>query len=213
MEKSAGFSNYTCAEFIDALASKAPVPGGGGASALVGAIGAALGHMVGSLTLGKGKYASVQDDINRLNDRAAGLQAELLELITQDAMAFEPLSRAYGLPHSTDEERAEKVLAMDGALKSACATPLEIMQKCGETIELIREYAAKGTAIAISDAGCGALFCKAALQAASLNIYINTKSMADRPYADELNARADRLLDTYTAMADEIYRNVSLRVE
>ena len=96
----------TCTEFLDALASKAPVPGGGGASALVGAVGVALGNMVGNLTVGKKKYASVEADVIALNQKAGALRRRLADLVAADAEAFEPLSRAYGLPRETEEQRA-----------------------------------------------------------------------------------------------------------
>ena len=165
------FTKGTCEEFVEVLASKAPVPGGGGASALVGAIGTALGNMVGSLTLGKKKYADVQDDIIALKAKADALQAELLGLVQKDAEMFEPLSKAYGLPKETEEEKAEKARVMEAALKDACSVPAEIMEKICEAIELHQEFAAKGTAIAISDVGVGVACCRAALLGASLHQY------------------------------------------
>ncbi|MDR2664773.1 MAG: cyclodeaminase/cyclohydrolase family protein, partial [Oscillospiraceae bacterium] len=95
----------TYTEFANALASSSPTPGGGGAAALAGALGVALGSMVGSLTLGKKKYADVQGDIERIMESAAALRGELLALIDGDAAAFEPLSRAYGIPKD-DPSRA-----------------------------------------------------------------------------------------------------------
>ena len=205
------FTQLSCARFIEELASKAPIPGGGGASALVGAVGAALGNMVGSLTVGKKKYADVQEDILTLKARTDKLQAEFLALVERDAEVFEPLSRAYGLPKDTPEQQAEKERVMEAALKEACAVPLQIMEKCGEAIELHREFAAKGTALAISDVGVGVALCKAALQGASLNVFINTKAMTDRAEAERANARAEELLDKYTDLADEIYSAVAAR--
>ena len=180
-----GFSTVPCNEFVEVLASKAPVPGGGGASALVGAVGTALGNMVGSLTVGKKKYAEV----------------------------FEPLSKAYGMPRETEEEKAEKARVMEIVLKDACSVPMEIMEKCCEAIELIVEFGAKGSKLAISDAGVGAAFCKAALKGASLNVYINTKYMADREYAEELNKKADAMLEKYTKIADETFDSVLARLK
>lgn len=208
-----GFSTVPCNEFVDVLASKAPVPGGGGASALVGAVGTALGNMVGSLTVGKKKYADVEAEMYELKAKCDKLQAELLTLVEKDAEVFEPLSRAYGMPRATEEEKAEKARVMEIVLKDACSVPMEIMEKCCEAIELIGEFAAKGSALAISDAGVGAAFCKAALQGASLNVYINTKSMTNRTYAEELNAKADAMLAKYPAMADEIYERVLGRLK
>lgn len=205
------FTKQSCEDFIEVLASKEPVPGGGGASALVGAIGTALGNMVGSLTAGKKKYADVQEDIFALKKKADALQADFLALMQRDAEVFEPLSRAYGMPKETAEQQAERDNVMGLALKECCAVPLEIMGKCCEAIELHREFAAKGTAIAISDVGCGVVCCKAALQAASLNVFINTKSMKDRQLAGENNRRANDMLTKYTALADEIFSDVSER--
>jgi len=206
------FSKLSCEEFVSVLSSKAPVPGGGGASSLVGAIGTALGNMVGSLTVGKKKYASVENDIIELKKRADQLQADLLRLVERDAEVFEPLSRAYALPKATEEEKAEKQRIMEKALREASVVPLEIMEKCCEAIELQREFAAKGSSLAISDAGVGVAMCKAALLGASLNVFINTKAMTDRDYAEAVNAKANAMLDRYTGLADEIYSSVLSRL-
>ena len=140
-----GFSTSTCTEFVEVLASKAPVPGGGGASALVGAVGTALGNMVGSLTVGKKEYADVEDEIYELKAKCDQLQKDFLRLIERDAEVFEPLSKAYGMPKETEEEKAEKARVMEIVLKDACSVPMEIMEKCCEAIELIVEFGAKGS--------------------------------------------------------------------
>ncbi|MCL2401537.1 MAG: cyclodeaminase/cyclohydrolase family protein [Oscillospiraceae bacterium] len=198
------FVNKTCADFVEVLASKESVPGGGGASALVGAVGMALGNMVGSLTVGKKKYAEVEDQIKALMIEATGLQEELLRLVDKDAEVFEPLSKAYGIPKD-DPTRAQ---VMEDALKLACSAPLEIMRACAKAIELQDEFAKKGSALAISDAGVGVVFCKAALQGASLNVFINTGSMTDKAAATAYEKEADELLKKYCAMADDIYNSV-----
>jgi len=208
-----GFSTTPCNEFVEVLATKAPVPGGGGASALVGAIGTALGNMVASLTVGKKKYADVEEEMYALKVKCDILQKELLKLIERDAEVFEPLALAYGMPKETDEEKAEKARVMEIVLKDACSVPMEIMEKCCEAIDIIKEFAAKGSVIAISDAGVGAAFCKAALEGASLNVYINTKSMKDREYANALNAKADAMLEKYPKIADEIFTSVLARLK
>ncbi len=207
-----GFTTYTCEDFVDILSTKAPVPGGGGASALVGAIGMALGNMVGSLTVGKKKYADVEADIIALKEKADALQKEFLRLVEADAEVFEPLSRAYGMPRDTEEEKAEKARVMEIVLKDACSVPMDIMRRCCEAIDLIEEFAAKGSVIAISDAGVGVVFCKAALQGASLNVFINTKSMTDREYAESLNREAEEMIAAYAAKADAIFEGVNARL-
>jgi formiminotetrahydrofolate cyclodeaminase len=207
------FLNKNLVEFTDVLASKASVPGGGGASALVGAVGAALGSMVGALTVGKKKYADVEAEIIGLMKKAEEVRAALLKQIDEDAAVFEPLSRAYGLPRDTEEQKAEKARVMEACLRDACSVPMEIMAKCCEAIELQKEFAAKGSSLAISDAGVGVAFCARALQGASLNVFINTKAMADKAYADELNRKAYAMLEKYVPMADEIYNGVFERLK
>ena len=193
--------------FLAELASKAPTPGGGGAAALCGAVGIALGNMVGNLTLGKKKYAEVQEDIAALNAKAEALRADFLALIDADAEAFKPLSKAYGIPK--DEPARGEV--MEAALLAAVQPPLEIMRKCVKALELIAEYAAKGSALAISDAGCAAAITRAACEAAALNVFVNTKPMRDREKAGEINREANELLQK-CALAREIYDNVTGRL-
>ena len=194
----------TVTSFTEELASSAPVPGGGGASALVAAIGISLGDMVGELTVGKKKYADVEDDVRALMVRAQDLRVRFLELVDGDAEAFAPLAKAYGIPKD-DPTRAE---VMEKALKVACSVPMDIMRACGEALEIIREFAQKGSKLAISDAGCGAVLCKAAMQAASLNVFINTKSMKDRDCAEALEQEAKDLLAKYTEMGDAVFGQV-----
>ena len=198
----------SCGQFLAELAGKAPTPGGGGASALVGAAGVALSNMVGGLTTGKKKYAAVEADIQALNTRAETLRGELEALVQADAEAFAPLAAAYGLPKDTPEQAAHKAAVLEKALDAACAVPLQIMEKCAEGITLAEEYAAKGSVMAVSDAGCAAALCKAALQAASLNVFINTKLMADRSRADVLDAKADSLLNEFAPRADAVFESV-----
>jgi len=194
----------SCRAFVEVLASSAPAPGGGGAAALVGAIGTALGNMVGSLTVGKKKYADVQEEIIALKAKCDALQTELLNQVEADEVNFLPLAKAYGIPK--DDPTRDAV--MEEATIIACSTPLKIMELCCEAIDYIAVFAEKGSRLAVSDAGCGAAICKAALQAASLNVFINTKTLKNREAAAELNAKADTMLETYGAMADEIFASV-----
>ena len=195
-------------KFLAELASSAPTPGGGGAAALCGALGIALGNMVGNLTLGKKKYADVQEDISELNAKAEALRAGFVALVDADAEAFAPLSRAYSIPK--DDPARDEI--MEPALLKAAEAPLEIMSKCAEALELISGYAAKGSALAISDAGCAAALCGAAMEAAALNVKINTKSMKNRAVADNINAEMNELLQKYFALSQEIYNDVSGRL-
>ena len=193
-----------CRDFVSVLASDAPAPGGGGAAALVGAIGTALGNMVGSLTVGKKKYADVQDEILALKVKCDALQTELLNQVEADEINFLPLAKAYGIPK--DDPNRDTVL--EEATVIACAVPMHIMELCCEAIDYIAVFAAKGSRLAVSDAGCGAVCCKAALQAASLNVFINTKTLKNREVAEELNRKANLMLNKYCQLADEIFNEV-----
>jgi len=198
----------TIETFVEELASNAPVPGGGGASALVGAIGVALGNMVGSLTVGKKKYADVEEEIKALKEKSTALQDKLLQLVEEDAKVFEPLSRAYGLPSGTDEEKAEKAKVLEEALNLACSVPMQIMETIGEAVSILEEFNEKGSRLAISDVGCGAICCQAALRAASLNVFINTKLMKDKENADKLNEKANALLEEYKKRTEDLFLQV-----
>lgn len=196
--------NKSVTEFTEALASKAAVPGGGGASALVGAIGIALGDMVGELTVGKKKYADVEEDVKALMARAQELRVRLLSCVNKDAEAFEPLSRAYGIPK--DDPTRDEV--MEKCLRDAAAAPLEILDLCCEAIDLQKEFAAKGSVLAVSDAATGVVFCWSAMYGAAVNVKVNTKSMKDRAYAERINAHVDAQMAKYRSLAEKVYQDV-----
>jgi formiminotetrahydrofolate cyclodeaminase len=168
--------------------------------------------MVGSLTVGKPRYAEVQDDIRALKARADALQDELLALVEKDAEVFAPLARAYGLPRETEEQRAHKAEVMEGCLRACCEVPLRIMEACGAVIELHEQFAEKGSTLALSDVGVGVALTKAALQGASLNILINTAAMTDRACAERFNRKTQALLDGYLPRADALYATVTERL-
>ncbi len=194
----------TCRKFVEVLASDAPAPGGGGAAALVGAIGTALGNMVGSLTVGKKKYADVEAEIIELKAKCDALQKELLDQVEADEVNFLPLAKAYGIPK--DDPNRDKI--MEEATIIACSTPIKIMELCCQAIDYIKVFADKGSRLAVSDAGCGAVICKAALQAASLNVFINTKSLKNRDVAEDMTRHANVMLNKYGQLADEIFNTV-----
>lgn len=194
-------AEQTCQGFLDALASKVPVPGGGGASALVGALGAALCTMVGNYTVGKKKYADVEEDVKALMAKAEDIRARLLALVDADAEAFEPLSKAYAIPK--DDPSREAV--MEKCLQDAAATPMAILRLSCEAIDLHREMLDKGSVIMLSDVGTGVIFCQSALYGAALNVRVNTKSMADRAFAQAMDEEVDALVEKYSVIARQVY--------
>lgn len=195
-------------EFVSALAAKEAVPGGGGAAALVGALGVALCSMVGNFTTGKKTYAAVEDDIQRMLTEAQAVRARLLELVQEDADAFLPLSQAYAIPRD-DPRRAA---TLEEATKRACVAPLEMMRQVCHAIELLEEMEQKGSRMLLSDVGCGALLCKAALEAASLNVFVNTKTLGDREFAELTEVEVDRMLEEYGPRAASCAERVMERI-
>ncbi len=202
------FTKQSCEAFADALASKASVPGGGGAAALVGALGTALCTMVGNFTVGKKKYAAVEAEVQAIMEQAEALRAKLMAQVEADAAAFEPLSKAYGISKD-DPSRGE---VMERCLRSAAAVPMEILRLCCQAIELHQKMLDRGSVLMISDVGTGVLFCQSALYAAGLNVQINTKSMADRAYAAALDREAEQRMAAYGHMATAVYEEVKRRL-
>lgn len=194
----------SCREFTALLASDAPAPGGGGAAAMAGALGAALCGMVASLTTGKKKYANVEEEIQQLLKRCNTLQNKLLDMVAADAEGFLPLAQVYGMPKDDPARPA----ALQAASETACGAPLRMMELCLEALEAADRLADIGSRLAVSDAGCAAALLQGGLRAASLNVYINTKAMPDRAAAERLNHRCDELLRRGTALADAVFDRV-----
>lgn len=194
--------------WIQTLASKAPVPGGGGASAFGGALAAALGQMVSNLTIGKKRYADVEREVKEICEHLERLQRDLLDLADKDAEVFAPLAKAYALPSSTEEERNTKEWELEKNLLSASLVPLQMMGKTMEVLKDLDVLEEKGSRMAVSDVGVAAQFARSAVTGAVMNIYINTRSMKDREKAEELNREADALLRDGIYLADQIYGRV-----
>lgn len=191
-------------QFLSELSSNAPVPGGGGASAAVGAFAAALGMMVTNLTIGKKKYADYEEEVKAVRDRLEGLRDQLIDLVDGDAVAFEPLSKAYSIP----EDDPERDTIMENALYEASVVPMSIMETVLAAAKELEVLVEKGSKLAVSDVGVGILFAQAAIEGASLNVYINTKSMKDRDRAAALDAKADAIIAEGAALKERIYSGV-----
>ena len=198
------FKNMKISEFDEHLAARDSVPGGGGASALVGAIGIALGSMVGEFTVDKPKYADVEEDIKALMKKAAALRLNFEELIDKDAEAFKPLSKAYALPK--DSPNRDEV--MEECLRNAADVPFEIFKYAMEALDIMDEFSLKGSKMIVSDAATGATILRSALKGAAINVKVNTRLMKDRDYAATLDKFVDENLLQYSDKADEIYGRI-----
>lgn len=198
----------TCVDFVDVLASKSAVPGGGGAAALVGSIGIALGSMVCNLTIGKKKYAEYEESVKEILEEARSIEKDLLDMIDQDAECFLPLSKAYGLPTSTEEEKKVKAETMESALKVACEVPVKIVRACYEAIKLHEDLVDKGSKLAISDVGVGVQCLRAAILSGQLNVVININSIKDEAYVNEVRTEVNKLVEDGVRICDEVYSKV-----
>jgi len=203
----------SCVEFSEALASKAPVPGGGGASAFTGALGAALGSMVCNLTIGKKAYKAVEEEVKNILSSTERVRQRMLALVDEDAVVFEPLAKAYGIKAETPVEAAKKQELMETCLKQAATVPEAIVREALACLELLEALAGKGSRLAISDVAVGVALCKAALEGGRFNVVINTSLMKDREYADRLDSEVDGLVTGGRALADRVTGLVEQRMK
>ncbi len=184
-------TDLSCDAFSKKLFSKEPVPGGGGAAALAGALAASLAGMVGNYTSGKKAYAAYEPEIQAALAASEASRAALISLVGEDAEAFEPLSRAYGIPKGA-EGREE---ALDEATRSALLPPLKMAREIALLVDELEVLGEKGSKMLRSDVGCGAYLAAAALRCAAMNVSVNTRSLADRAYAAEVDSEVASLLE------------------
>jgi formiminotetrahydrofolate cyclodeaminase len=201
-------TDKSVANFLDELASNAPAPGGGSVAALSGALGAALVSMVCNLTLGKKGYEQVQDDIQDLLDRSEALRHKSADLLEEDVKAYTGYSKAAKMPRATEEEKAERKVAMQEALKVATDVPLSIAETAVEVMDLCMPAAEKGNKWAVSDAGVAVLMAEAALRSAALNVLINLGTLKDEEFVADRRAKLEALLEGKGVIRDEIYDHV-----
>jgi formiminotetrahydrofolate cyclodeaminase len=201
-------TNSSIVTFLDDLASERPTPGGGGAAAVCGAIGAALVSMVANLTIGKKNYEAVWEDLEAVNAKAEALRAELTGAIEADAVAFNSVMAAYGLPRATEEEKAKRAASIQAALKDATLAPLRAVRACFEVIRLSAAAAEKGNLNVISDAGVAALAANAGLRSAALNVFVNAKAIKDRDFAENHIAEVNALLAQAAELTEPVYQTV-----
>ena len=197
--------NNTIAKFLDELASEAPTPGGGGAAAIMGAIGAALVSMVANLTIGKKNYEAFDEELKAINAAAEKVRAELTAAIDEDVVAFNAVMGAYGLPRDGDDQKAARAAAIQTALKQATDAPLRAVKACHEVIKLSAVVAEKGNLNVISDAGVAVLAANAGLRSAALNVYINAKSIKDREFAEIRLGEVNALTELAAQKTEEVY--------
>ncbi len=198
----------SCVEFIDELGSKAPTPGGGSAAALVGALGIALGTMVGELTTGKKKFAEHEQEVLRLIEDSRALTEKMKAAVYEDVRAFEPLSAAYRLPASSEADRSRRQQMIQDSLQEAAEAPLRLAELCVQALRVLEGCVHIENRLAISDVGTGAAFCQAALKGAQLNVLINLRSMQDQKLKAAMKNRLNKAVEEGNALANAVYGRV-----
>ncbi len=199
--------------FLDELASSSPAPGGGSVAALAGALGAALTSMVCNLTIGKKKYAGIQDDMKNILAQAEDLRAKFTRLVDKDTDAFNKVIEAFSLPKDTEPQIALRRAAINEATKEATLIPLEVMKHCIDAMALAQEVAANGNPNSVSDAGVSALLLHAACEGAALNVKINLNSLADSEFVGWKSDDVESLLKTSKMMLEEAMEIVAEKIE
>ena len=203
----------TLVEFADELASAAPVPGGGGACAYVATLGVALGRMVTALTTGKKKYADTQEELDEIIVRLQENHQKMLEGMEADEKGFLPLAKAFALPNGTQAEIQHRQMMIEACLLDAAKAPINLMKAIVPVMLDLERLTDIGSSMVVSDAGCGVIFCRAAVDAAMLNVYINTRLMSDRMKSMALNQEARALQNEVIAICEDALRNVKNRIK
>lgn len=198
--------------FLAQLASGSSTPGGGSAAGVMGATGAALVGMVCHFTVGREKYAAVEARMQRVLADADAARARLTDAIAADVAVFDEVMGAYGMPKTSDEEKAARSAAIQTALKEATEVPLECARACAEVIRLSAEAAEHGNANVISDAGVAVMAAYAGLKSAALNVYINVGSIKDSAFTAPRLAELEALVAAGEAAVTGIYEAVRARL-
>ncbi len=198
--------------FLDELASKTSTPGGGGAAAVSGAMGAALISMVANFTIGKKGCEDVEDECKEILAKSEQLRADLTDAINDDVVVFNRVMSSYGMPKETDEEKAARSTEIQAALKEATDVPLQCAKLCREVINLSQPIADKGNNNVISDAGVAVLAGYAGLRSAALNVYINIGGIKDKEFADDRRQQLEKLMVGMDSLKEEIYEVVKSKL-
>lgn len=191
--------------FLDELSSSLPAPGGGSVAALSGALGVALVSMVGNLTIGKKKYANVQDDMAKLIKQSEKFRSQLITLIDEDVQAFTHVSEAMKMPRDTEDEKTIRSERLEEALKAATKVPMDVAEVCVAVMKLCQTAAEKGNINVISDAGVAVLMAEAGLRSAALNVFINLGWIKDHAFVNATRLQLDRILEGTASLRDEVY--------
>ncbi len=195
-------------KYLDDAASNLPAPGGGSVAAFVGALGASMSAMVANFTIGKKKYADVEEEIRGLLERVETQRKNLTALVDADVSAYGGVSKAYGMPKSNDEEKEARSAAIKEACREALAVPMDVARSCGKIAEAAERLVDIGNKNLITDVGVSALSADAACKAAALNVEINLSAIRNEDFSKEIRSELDPLLEKVESAAKSVMEKV-----
>ena len=200
-------------DFANETASESPAPGGGSISAYVGALGVSLGTMVANLSSHKKGMDEQWEEFSNWAEKGQSLKSALLKLVDEDTRAFTKIMNAFGLPKSNDEEKKVRTEAIEAATRYATEVPFKVMELCFESMEVIKEMAAKGNPNSVTDAGVGALCARSAVFGAYFNVRINSSGLKDKAFVEKILKDGQALVDNTTAAEIEILKIVDTKIK
>lgn len=199
-------------QFADETASESPAPGGGSVSAYVGALGISLATMVANLSSHKRGWDDQWELFGNWAEKGQAIKDELTWLVDEDTRSFNRIMDAFGLPKSSDQEKAFRKKAIQDATRYAIEVPFRVMQKAYESMEVIAEMVERGNPNSVTDAGVGALCARTAVMGAFMNVKINTADLEDKAFVEEIIAKGKEIQDAAIAREQEILRMVEQKI-
>ena len=203
----------TLQEYFNELSSNSPTPGGGNVAAMCGALSASLGMMVCNLTIGKKKYADVEQEMIGLKDKLEGYQKKFFALGTKDNEAFDKVMEAFKLPKETDIEKEVRSAKIEEATIGAAEVPADVMKTCSEILPMIKTVVEKGNKNSLSDAGVAVSLIATAAESAYLNVMINCASLSNQTIAAEIKKQADIRMDEISRTCEYLVERVVKAVQ
>lgn len=211
-EKGKKLADLNLQEFADESASESPAPGGGSISAYVGALGISLATMVANLSSHKRGWDDKWEFYSKFAEKGQAIKDELLFLVDEDTRSFNRIMDAFGLPKSTEEEKAQRMKAIQQATRYAIEVPFRVMEKSLESMDVIREMVEKGNPSSVTDAGVGALCARTAVMGAFMNVKINTADLNDTQFVQDITAQGQSIQNKAIEMEKEILTLVESKI-
>lgn len=212
VEETGPLASMKINKFLSELASNSPAPGGGSVAALSGSLGAALSSMVCNLTIGKEKYADIQNEIKNVFKKSETLRKKLTSLIDKDTESFNDVMKAFKMPKETEEQKKKRTDAIQEGYKNASMVPFETAKTCSEILDVAKVIAEKGNINSITDAAVSAIMTKAGVESAVLNVKINLRSIKDKNFVKDISSNLNKIEKNVTKKTDEILSIVNTKM-